>query len=686
MTKVGLGWYWRRLSRMSVGEVAWRARDHARRRAWRRRQLRRHDTVLAAQWVRHAFHVRLAPETASSIPEAARHGVLAAADRLLDGSWEILGAVRTDLVLPDWFLDPFSGRRAPQDTYAFGIDHRSEEVVGNVKQVWELSRHHHLTVLAAAWFVSEEERYAIAVDRQLRSWWRENPFLSGVHWTSGIELGIRLIAWTWIRRLLDGWDGVEALFEGNPMAATQLRWHQEYLARFRSTGSSANNHVIAEAAGQFVAGCAFPWFRESERWRSSAAALLERELQRNTFPSGINRELASGYQRLVAELGLVAAVEGEAAGHPLSAATWSCLCRMVDSAAAIVDERLRGPRQGDGDDAQALLLDAPDDGSWSSLFALTAQLAGSPRWWPATPPGDVRSTLLGALSGAVRDVADRAPRRPSHFPDAGLTVLRTAADDAPEIWCRCDGGPHGFLSIAAHAHADALSIEVRHGGVEVLADPGTYCYHDQPAWRAYFRSTLAHNTLSLDGEDQSQPGGPFLWTSHASSRVLEVGTDDAAPIASWCAEHDGYRRLDPPAMHRRTVHLDRERRRIIVVDAVRSTGRRRCLLAFHLGPSVGVELTGCSAHLEWSSERGAVSAILHLPVALRWTAHRGEVDPILGWYSPRFGVRQAAVTLLGSGTCIAGLTELVSFLEFPPRPRSTRHPAVQHWSQVLPRS
>ena len=139
---------------------------------------------------------------------------------------------------------------------------------------------------------------------QLRSWWRENPFLSGMHWTSGIEIGIRLISLAWIRRLLDDWPGVTGLFEDDELAVQQIRWHQQYLAAFRSRGSSANNHVIAEAAGQLVASCAFPWFPESERWRRKSARLLERELLRNTFPSGIGRELASDYQCFVAELGL----------------------------------------------------------------------------------------------------------------------------------------------------------------------------------------------------------------------------------------------------------------------------------------------------------------------------------------------------------------------------------------------
>ena len=150
----------------------------------------------------------LPPETASGIPVAARAAVLAAADRLLRGEWEVLGLARTDLRTPDWFLDPVTGRRAPADAYAFRINHRSESQTGNVKQIWEISRLQHVTVLAAAWFVSHDETYAALAADHLRSWWRENPFLSGVHWTSGIEIGIRLISMTWIRRLLNDWPKV----------------------------------------------------------------------------------------------------------------------------------------------------------------------------------------------------------------------------------------------------------------------------------------------------------------------------------------------------------------------------------------------------------------------------------------------------------------------------------------------
>jgi hypothetical protein len=655
-----LGWYARRVARMSPAEVAWRARDQALRVAWTRRQVRRDQIAATASRsvAERRFTAVLPPHTAAQVPEKAKTAVLRAADQLLLGEWEVLGVVRTDVARPDWFLDPVTGRRSPEDRYAFRIDHRSEEQTGNVKQVWEISRLQHLTLLATAWFLSHDQSYARRVADQLRSWWRENPFLSGIHWTSGIEIGIRLISLAWIRRLLDDWPGVAGLFERDELAVQQIRWHQQYLAAFTSRGSSANNHVIAEAAGQLVASCTFPWFRESERWRRKSARLLERELVRNTFPSGIGRELASDYQCFIAELGLLAAIEADASGHPLSADIWQRLCAMVDSAAALADERLRPPRQGDSDEGRALLLDAPAPNRWPALLALGEALFGRLDWWPPGAP-DAGSSIISALC-ATRDISGRPAQRPWRFADAGTTLLRAPAEQAPEIWCRCDGGPHGYLSIAAHAHADALSVEVRYGGVDVLADPGTYCYHGEPAWRSYFRSTIAHNTVELDGRSQSSDGGPFLWLRHAQAREIDVL--DADGIARWSAEHDGYMSLNPGARHRRCVKLDRAARTVDIADEILG-GSHDIRLAFHLGPDVRAELDGARAALSWPTASTPGTARLELPHQLRWSLHRGETDPILGWYSPGLGRRVPAVTILGSGRCTAG-APLSSRLEF----------------------
>jgi hypothetical protein len=639
-------WYLRRLSRMGPREVGGRVGDAVRRRRWRSARPEC-PKVTGAR-----FTAVLPAGTIAAIPPDAAKRLIAEADRLMDGHAEYFGVVRDDLTDPDWWCDPKTGRRAPWG-YAFDVPYRDEDAVGDIKQIWELSRHQYLTVLAAAYAITGNERYAERVAEHLRSWWAANPPLRGVHWISGIELGIRLLSWVWIRRLLDGWPGAAGLFEGNPVALNQIWHHQRWLAAFPSRGSSANNHVIAEAAGQFAGACAFGWFPSSARWRAGALRSLERHLRGNTFDSGLNRELATEYHGLVLELGLAAVAEADAAGVPVPASIRLVLLRMTDALAAIVDSHLRPPRQGDADDGHGLVVDGAGTDRWASLLATGDAVFGRLAWWPEVTGTDVRTPLLAALirpyaKDGTAPAVTRPASRPAHFADAGLTILR----GPEEIWCRCDGGPHGFLSIAAHAHADALSVEVRHDGVDVLADPGTFCYHGQPEWRQYFRSTRGHNTLQLDGSDQSVSGGPFLWTRHARSRVLAADTSGASEggTARWCAEHDGYQRTEG-AVHRRRVELTAASQELRVVDEVRDqhSPRRAVHLAFHLGPAIAADLVGNRAVLTWVRDGEGRSAVLDLPGQLSWRAHRGESDPPLGWYSAGFGRKEPSTTLVGTG-------------------------------------
>jgi Heparinase II/III-like protein/Heparinase II/III N-terminus len=662
VSRPSAGWYIRRLRRMSLAEVFYRSLDAGRRRIWAKRQVQPGEIVALPSDTRsdRSFASLLPASARAAVDPDAASALVKAADAVLDGTWTVLGHRRADSADPDWFYDPITGRRAPDDRLAFRIHHRDEAETGNIKQVWEMSRHHHLTVLAAAWWLTQQEHYAEAAAEQLRSWWHANPFLTGVHWTSGIEAGVRLISWAWIRRLLDEWPKVGDLFEHNDDAVRQIAWHQEFLGGFPSRGSSANNHVIAEAAGRLVAACAFPWFGRSEQWRRSAVTLLERELAANTFDDGLNRELATDYHRFVLELGLVAAVEADAAGEPLSAATWERLTTMLDAGAAILDATGRAPRQGDGDEGRGLVVDDPDRDPWAVVLTTGAALLGRRSWWPPFNEG-VQAALLGSV-GPSRQLP-RPRTRPARFADAGLVILRSRPLDGPEIWCRCDGGPHGFLSIAAHAHADALSLEVRHDGVDILADPGTYCYHGEPAWREWFRSTAAHNTVELGGVNQAESGGPFLWNTQPRTTTLTCDVGDQA-VQVWTAEHDGYRRLRTSTTHRRSVTLDSVARILTIIDTVDAAGTVPVRLSWHLGPDIMADLHGTCATLSWQVEPHRKQGMLLLPDELNWFIRCADVDPIEGWYSPHFGTRVPAYSLVGRGTA-AFSTSFVTCLELP---------------------
>lgn len=656
------GWYLTRLRSMGAREIAWRARNAALQRVWRRRA--------GAGWRVSAAHPRWA---GGRVPLGVGSGgsdagaVLTAARGLLDdGRWPVFAA-EADLsgTDPDWFRDPATGIRAPAAEYWSAVPYRDQARAGNVKHVWELSRLQHVTVLAAAYHLSGEERFARRALDHLRSWWGANPPLRGVHWVSGIEIGLRLVAWTWARRLLAGYPAIGAAFEGDPLFRRQVHAHQAWIATFYSRGTSANNHLIAEMAGLLAASRAFPMFPQSARWARLAAAQLEREIGRQTFADGLNRELAGDYHTFAAELFLVAGIEADAAGPALSDGYWAGLGRMLDALAATVDVRGQPARQGDGDDGRALLLAAPGASAVQTLLETGARVLRRAEWWPLPRTSGVGAALLASIAGDhQRNAASRPAARPSLFPDAGISILRDLVPDGTEIWARFDHGPHGFLATAAHAHADALAFELRFGGQEVLVDPGTYCYHGERAWRDYFRSTIAHNALELEARDQAEHAGPFLWRTMPRAELLSASGLSEGPVASAEARHDGYRASRAAAMHRRRLVLDRVGRSLAVTDWIEGAATVNARLAFHFHPAVECRLEGSRASLSWEAVDGRRHATLTLAPELRWSAHRGETDPILGWYSPHFGRKQPSVALVGSGLVAPGraLRSEIAFL------------------------
>jgi len=145
----------------------------------------------------------LQPETTSQ-----RQAILEEADRYLQGKYTLLNLEFEEPQI-DWHLDPQTNITAPLD-FALDLNYRQADLVGNVKNIWEKNRHHHLTILALAYSLTQNEDYAIAVEQQLLSWIKENPVLQGVNWASSLELAVRLISWTWCDRLLRGHYGLRS--------------------------------------------------------------------------------------------------------------------------------------------------------------------------------------------------------------------------------------------------------------------------------------------------------------------------------------------------------------------------------------------------------------------------------------------------------------------------------------------
>src|SRR5688572_11736416 len=269
---------------------------------------------------------------------------------------------------------------------------------------------------------------------------------------------------------------------------------------------------------------------------------------------------------------------------------------MIDFLASLTDVAGRMPMVGDADDGMVVkLAHEPGFSPHGSLIATGAVLFNRADLAAKAGALDGKTaTLLGVE--AVRRLAHLKVRgrhrfRPrQQFAESGYYLLGTAFDTPDEIRVLADAGPLGYLSIAAHGHADALSFLLSIGDREILVDPGTYSYHTDPAWRRYFRSTLAHNTVGIDGEDQSVQAGNFMWTRHAQARCIEFETGDDRQ--RFLGEHYGYQRLEDPVVHRREIVFDAQRKLIEVTDMIRCEREHRARRAWHFAEDCQVERVG----------------------------------------------------------------------------------------------
>ena len=559
-------------------------------------------------------------------------GLIAEADAMLQGRYTILGLAVQESPL-QWNLEPMSGIQCPR-VFGPSLKYRDPAVAGEARNLWEKGRQHAATRLAAAFWLSGDQRYSEGAATLLEGFVRENPFPVGINWTSSLEAAIRLINWVWIERLLRGSARHAPLFgEGGVMWAP-VRAHQYYIVNHISAGSSANNHLIGEAAGLYVSACAWGDTECHSRLRRIGARLLEREIAKQFFPSGLNREMAYDYHGFALEFLTLAFEEGRRSGHNFGDQYREKLKTAIAACVVWLDAAGNPPRYGDSDGGRVLSADESGLGAESWLLKYGREVLNMDL--PAVP-GE-RASLTAAILGLQGSIPSASPSiRSKCDTDAGLYLLASGADPADALHCLVDAGPLGYLSIAAHGHADALSFCLSVGGIPVIVDPGTYCYHGDLARRAYFRGTAAHNTVLVDGASQSHQGGAFLWTRKANARLLRWNPTEHGGTLS--AEHDGYRRLPGAVVHRRTVDMKNNALRI--EDRLTGGGTHDVEWRLHFHPGIAVSMEPTKATLTWVGGSGEIV----LDPQLRWCSVEGAESA--GWYSHTFNDLQSTTTLIG---------------------------------------
>lgn len=687
-----LSWYAGRAATMSPREMVWRAKKMGetliRRDVWLEpidsRMLRRP----AADWdeMRQRFAdgkgrpVLLDQERARRI--AAEHpaivrAVLGDADRCIAGERAYFGYPSVNIGrFIDWSYDPITDFRWPEATSG-RIDH--QEAVSDPKWIWELNRLQHLPVLAQAWLFTGESHYAETAFEHLDSWLDQNPAATATMWRSPFEVGLRAIS---VAVALQGLRNSPAMTTQRYRRAVRMLdasarhcWHN------RSRFSSANNHLVGELTGLVTVHLLFPELAAPAALKRRAITALSAAADQLILPDGAGAEQSISYQIFTAELFAILVALWRLCGDQVPARIAAALERSTRYLVSLVGSHDPDPRYGDDDDGFALRLGAEPKRTVRAHFGIVAATTGhesAARYGEMTPAAAWVAAALGTPlraigAGTGLDGADSS----MYAPSGGLVVLRPGRNRLT-----MDVGPLGYLSTAAHGHADALAVTLSDRDGEIIVDPGTGSYCMNPDWRTVHRGTRAHPTVCVDDVNQSVIGGPFYWRRHATTTVRSVDLERGVVDA----EHDGYRRLDDPVTHRRWLIAPPGDTTVIVVDLLDGKRTHGIAVSWPVHPALDW-LPTQDGHMVSRDGVPVLQLCYAATTPVETGQVRGDTDSGLGWWSDRLEGRVPAWLLTartGAGLPVALLSLLHTvdsgLIALPEITRSGEVLAVS-WSQ-----
>jgi len=550
--------------------------------------------------------------------------VLAVADATCRHEFNLLGHFVRYPDGIDWHSEPITGWRWP-------LLHRgrlaqylwSSKLPADLILIWELNRHQHFVALGMAYWLTGDPRYVEAFVAHVQSWLDANPPQHGINWFDGLEVSLRLIAWTLAFQFFRG----SVLFREQVGGAFLKNLFRQ--ADFLSTHLSRpwavpNNHEIGHGTALALIAAAFPEFRAAADWRGVGLSLLSEQMIAQTHPDGVNKEQATGYHRFVAELLLMVVALGRRGMLPRVPILEDTLERMLDYVLYMVTPTGKAPMWGDSSDVRGLRLGwGGEFWDFRPILAAGAALFDRADWKFVAGRFDEEAFwLLGCEGLAAWERLDaRPPEQTSRaFAHAGTYIIRDAwAADTDIAFFRC--GPFGLggEGWCSHAHCDLLSLSLWIAGRPVLVDSGTYTYLG--SWRDIFRLTAAHNTLMVDGQEQATPCNEFGWRGVPQTECLAwegrraVGAMQAAP-GVW---------------HRREVHHPRAGE-WEVIDHLEGEGLHDLSWVFHFAPDLSLRWSDASEHLV-VEERSRPYVIVVSPAGV-------QVQIKSGWYSSRYSHKE----------------------------------------------
>ncbi len=158
--------------------------------------------------------------------------------------------------------------------------------------------------------------------------------------------------------------------------------------------------------------------------------------------------------------------------------------------------------------------------------------------------------------------------------------------------CIVDVGSIGARYIAGHAHADTFGFELHVNNRPFIVDTGISTY-EANAQRMTERATVAHNTVSINNESQSELWGAFRVAERAEIISFREDADTVT------ATHNGYEKRYGVLHQREFIGGEKQ---LTLIDTIVSDREYRAVARVHFHPDITDEEIARSLRFEPACE------------------------------------------------------------------------------------
>lgn len=350
---------------------------------------------------------------------------------------------------------------------------------------WELSRCQFLISWAQNYRLTKDLKYYEDYKNIITDWIKMNPFLTGINWTSAMDVAIRATNWIIASELFSNELQKDYSFKNN--LSISLQKHVDYILKFH--GNRKNNHAIAQFSGLLFCS-QFLSLPKSKKLEKLAIHKLEEFMKYQISNEGVSKELSIPYHRLVLECFAYSTILAKSRQLKFSKKYYNKLHLMFKFVASYIDSNGNAPQIGDNDSGRFLIFHDSCENDHSYLIELGETLFNYnfesqnkihkkyfKNWLPKTSQENVEAEDVLTFSF-------------TNYTESGFFLLKNEYFSILVVATKIS---FETKSIFGHNHQDIGSFTISYNGKQIFVDPGTYNYTRNLKARNSFRSINSHN-------------------------------------------------------------------------------------------------------------------------------------------------------------------------------------------------